>query len=182
MIKGQCEKGHRALIAAMESVVAAVPDARLIIAGTGDDVENYRGTAGRSRMAKSILFTGFVSAAVLRALYRHVGVFAMPSRQEGFGLVYAEAMAAGLPCVASTCDAASEVVLDGETGLLVDPSDQHALVCSLLRLLQDDQYRQRLGLQGRKRFEEHFTEEQFHQRAWALIEGAIAARGAVCVP
>jgi asparagine synthase (glutamine-hydrolysing) len=174
MIKGQCEKGHRALIAAMESVVAAVPDARLIIAGTGDDVAAYRDFACRSRVAKSIHFTGFVSGAVLRALYRQVGVFAMPSRQEGFGLVYAEAMAAGLPCVASTCDAAGEVVLDGKTGLLVDPSDQDALAGSLLRLLQDDDYRQRLGSQGRKRFEEHFTEEKFFERARYLIRDAIA--------
>lgn len=145
MVKGQCEKGHRALIAAMEPVVAAVPDARLIVAGTGDDVATYRDIASRSRVAKSIHFTGFVSSEVLRELYRQVGLFAMPSVQEGFGLVYAEAMAAGLPCVASTCDAASEVVLDGETGLLVDPADHDALASSLLKLLQDEEYRQRLG-------------------------------------
>jgi asparagine synthase (glutamine-hydrolysing) len=174
MAKGQCEKGHRALIAAMERVVAAMPDARLIIAGTGDDVSTYRDIANRSRAAKNILFTGFVSSSVLRGLYRQVGLFAMPSIQEGFGLVYAEAMAAGLPCVASNCDAAGEVVLDGETGLLVDPSDHDALAGSLLKLLQDDEYRQRLGSQGRKRFEEHFTEEKFHERAWNLINEAIA--------
>ncbi len=179
MIKGQCEKGHRELIAAMDKVVAAVPDARLIIAGTGDDVENYRGMAFRSRAVERILFTGFVSTPVLRGLYRRVGVFAMPSRQEGFGLVYAEAMAAGLPCVASTCDAASEVVLDGETGLLVDPPDQDALVGSLVRLLHDDEYRRRLGTQGRRRFEEHFTEHHFHDRIWRLVDEARRVRSAV---
>ena len=126
MVKGQCEKGHRVLIAAMEPVVAAIPDARLIIAGTGDDLATYRDLAGQSRVANRIHFTGFVSSSALRALYRRVGVFAMPSRQEGFGLVYAEAMAAGLPCVASTFDASSEVVLDGRTGLVVDPSDKSA--------------------------------------------------------
>jgi asparagine synthase (glutamine-hydrolysing) len=176
MNKRQCEKGHRALIAAMAAVNAAVPDARLIIAGSGTDVAMYRGLAIRSPAAKRIHFTGFIPDAVLRGLYQRVGVFAMPSSQEGFGLVYAEAMAAGLPCVASTCDAAGEVIVDGETGLLVDREDPHAVAGALIRLLQDEPYRQCLGAAGRKRFEEHFTEARFHDRAWRLIEEALGVR------
>ncbi len=101
----------------------------------------------------------------------------MPSRQEGFGLVYLEAMAAGLPCLASTCDAAGEVVVDGETGLLVDPADQAAIVAAITRLLGDQAFREKLGRQGRKRFEECFTEEHFHQRMWQLLEEALTANG-----
>ena len=99
----------------------------------------------------------------------------MPGRQEGFGLVYAEAMAAGLPCVASTLDAAGEVVLDQETGLLIDPSDEDAMVAALVRLLKDDDQRQRLGSNGKRRFEENFTEEAFHERISEIISQAIGA-------
>jgi len=173
MAKGEGQKGHRELIQAMTRVVREVPDARLIVAGSGDDVDTYREMARQTSAAERILFCGYVPDPLLRTLYRRVGVFAMPSRQEGFGLVYLEAMAAGLPCVASPWDAAGEVVLDGQTGVLVDPSDQDALVRALTTLLSDEDLRKRLGRQGRKRFEAQFTEACFHQRFWALLEEVI---------
>jgi len=105
MAKGECAKGHRELIEAMPRVVSAVADARLLVVGTGNDAQTYRELARRSPAADRILFTGFLCDAALRAIYRRCGVLAMPSRQEGFGLVYAEAMREGVPCVASDCDA-----------------------------------------------------------------------------
>ena len=174
MAKGEGGKGHRELIAAMEAVVAQVPNARLLIGGTGNDVETYVDLARHSPVAERIVFLGYVPDKTLDVLYRRVGVFAMPSRQEGFGLVYLEAMAAGLPCLASTLDAASEVVAHGETGLLVDPSDQTAIVAALVRLLSDHEFRERLGRQGRKRLEDQFTESHFHQRFWQLIDQALS--------
>jgi phosphatidylinositol alpha-1,6-mannosyltransferase len=177
MAKGEGCKGHRELIGAMQDLVAAVPDARLLIAGTGDDVQTYLDLARRSPVCEKIVFLGYVEDEILRLLYQRVGVFAMPSRQEGFGLVYLEAMAAGLPCLASTCDAAGEIVLDGETGLLVDPSNQAAIVGALARLLRDQGFRKKSGCQGRKRFQECFTEERFHQRLWDLVDEALASRG-----
>jgi glycosyltransferase involved in cell wall biosynthesis len=176
MAQGEGQKGHRELIDAMGPVIAALPDARLLVAGTGDDAQAYIDQARRSPVSQSIVFLGYVPDEVLRRLYRRVGVLAMPSRQEGFGLVYLEAMAAGLPCLASTCDAASEVVVDGETGLLVDPADQPAIVNALTRILRDPDLRKKLGCQGRKRFEENFTEERFHQRMWNIIEQSCQIR------
>lgn len=173
MAQGEGRKGHRELIGAMEHVVAKLPNARLLIAGTGNDIQTYVDLARRSPACDRIIFLGYVPDEMLRALYRRVGAFAMPSRQEGFGLVYLEAMAAGLPCLASTCDAASEVVVDGETGLLVDPSDQAALVAALARLLGDHEFREKLGCQAKKRYEDCFTEERFHQRMWQLVERAL---------
>ncbi len=179
MAQGEGQKGHRELIDAMGPVVAAVPGARLLVAGTGDGAQAYIDQARHSPASQRIVFLGYVPDEVLRTLYRHVGVLAMPSRQEGFGLVYLEAMAAGLPCLASTCDAAREVVIDGETGLLVDPADQSAIVNALTRILRDQELRKKLGCQGRKRFEENFTEERFHQRMWKLISEAVSAKRGV---
>jgi glycosyltransferase involved in cell wall biosynthesis len=176
MAKGEPGKGHRELIAAMNGLVAEVPDARLLIAGTGNDVQSYIDVARGSSVSESIHFLGYVPDERLRELYRHVGAFAMPSRQEGFGLVYLEAMAAGLPCLASTYDAASEVVADGETGLLVDSANGNAVVAALAKLLLDEAYRKKLGLEGRKRFEDNFTEQRYHERLWRLFEDALARR------
>jgi len=173
VVKDAREKGHQQLIAAMEEVVSRVPDARLIIAGTGDDVEYYRRQAGRTPVADHVIFTGFMQDEALWELYRRCGVFAMPSRQEGFGLVYLEAMRAGVPCVASNCDAAQEVVVDGQTGYTVDPDDREALVGALTRLLLDPDLRRRLGVQGKARFEAYFTEEHFHERLWQALRGML---------
>lgn len=169
MVKSEGHKGHRELILAMDDVVQAVPDARLIVVGTGNNVPYYRELAQQTGIADHVVFTGFVRDQTLWELYRHAGLFAMPSRQEGFGLVYLEAMRAGLPCVASNCDAAGEIVVDGQTGYLVDPCDHKALAEALKRLLLDPELSQKFGTQGQRRFQEHFTEKHFHQRFWQAV-------------
>jgi phosphatidyl-myo-inositol dimannoside synthase len=93
----------------------------------------------------------------------------MPSRGEGFGLVYLEAMAEGKPCIASTDDAACEVVIGGETGLLVRYGDRPGLARVLVELLGDADKRHRLGQGGRDRLREHFTEEHFGLRLWNAL-------------
>lgn len=174
MGKGEIGKGHRELIAAMPRVVEAVPDARLLIVGSGNDVATFRQLAAQSAASGRILFTGFLDDDPLRDVYHRAGVLAMPSRQEGFGLVYAEAMLAGLPCVASNCDAGQEVVVDGQTGYVVDPDDPEALATALIRLLADDGLRERMGDEGKRRALELFTERQFHQRFWQVVEPMLA--------
>lgn len=168
--KGEGGKGHRELIAAMDKIIARVPEARLVLVGGGDDLDTYRRLARQSRVGDRIHLTGYVAPQVRETLYRHSGLLAMPSRQDGFGLVYLEAMRAGLPCVASRQDGGQEVVLDGETGLLVDRADGTSLVEAVVRLLQDDELRRRLGEQGRARFERDFTEERFHARFWRQVQ------------
>ena len=85
----------------------------------------------------------------------------MPSRQEGFGLVYAEAMWHGLPCLGSTADAAGEVIAQGETGLLVPYGDVAAIEAALTSLLGDPDARARMGEAGRRRARERFGYPRF---------------------
>ncbi len=174
LIKGEGMKGHDRLIDVMPDVIRAMPDARLIVVGTGDNLDFYRNLANEKGLADHVIFAGFVEDEVLAELYRRCGVFAMPSRQEGFGLVYLEAMRAGLPCVASNCDAAQEIVVDGETGYIVNPDDRVALTSALTRLLNDDELRRKLGNKGRARFLEHFTEEHFQARFWRILQEALS--------
>jgi phosphatidyl-myo-inositol dimannoside synthase len=174
MAKGEGRKGHQQLISAMGDVRRVVPDARLIVVGTGDDVAFYQALARETAVSGSVIFTGHVNAAVLAALYCRCGMFAMPSRQEGFGLVYLEAMRAGLPCISSVWDGGQEIVVDGETGYHVDPDDREALTATLTRLLLDDGLRSGLGNRGRARFHESFTERHFHDRFWDALSAALA--------
>jgi phosphatidyl-myo-inositol dimannoside synthase len=165
-------KGHEELIAVWSDVRRFIPRARLDIVGGGDaraDIEARAERLGHIRSG-AIRFLGRVPYAELRDCYRRTDVFAMPSCGEGFGLVYLEAMAAGKPCIASTDDAACEVVLGGETGLLVRYGDRPALARVVVELLSDVDKRRRLGRAGRERLHAHFTEEHFGRRLWDALQ------------
>jgi glycosyltransferase involved in cell wall biosynthesis len=100
---------------------------------------------------------GFVSHDELDGLYARAAVVACPSRREGFGVACLEAMAHGRPVVASAVGGLRDLVVDGETGLLVPPRDVAALRAALERLLADPELRRRLGSAGRERARERFS-------------------------
>jgi phosphatidylinositol alpha-1,6-mannosyltransferase len=173
MASGERYKGHDELIDAWPGVIAAQPDAELVVVGEGDDRPRLEERARGGRAGHRIRFTGFVGRAELDALFAGAAVFAMPSRGEGFGLVYLEAMAHGLPCVGSRHDAAREVIADGRTGLLVDLDRPGALAAALIRLLGDEGLRTKLGESGRERLRTQFTFDGFSRRVGSLLEAAL---------
>lgn len=172
MLAAERYKGHDQLIDAWPRVVQQVPHAQLFVVGEGDDAERLRARAKQSPVAANVLFTGFASAPVLETLYRRCAVFAMPSGGEGFGLVYLEAMSHRLPCVGSRHDAASEIIADGETGLLVDQGDTGDIAGAIVRLLRDRDLRERMGNAGYRRVEERFSLERFSQQVTSCLREA----------
>ncbi len=110
---------------------------------------------------------GFVPRHALGTLYERAAVVACPSHREGFGVVCAEAMAYGRPVVASAVGGLLDLVVDGETGLLVPPRDAAALRAALERLLADQALRRRLGEAARERVRERFS--------WKTVTGATIA-------
>ena len=118
-------------------------------------------------------FLGGVPGPELAGEYARCSVFLLPSRKEGFGLVFLEAMAYAKPIVACAAGGAPEVVPDGECGMLVPANDLLALWESLRRLLADVQLRARLGAQGRRRVERFFTRERFEQQVAQLLDGRV---------
>ncbi len=107
-----------------------------------------------------------------RALYQAADVFVLPTHAEAFGLVFMEAMAAGLPVVGSNINAIPEMVMHGETGLLASPGDRHALAQNLEALVGDAALRQRMGAAGRARALRHFDAQVNFQRLEALFVSA----------
>lgn len=175
MAAGERYKGHDALLAAWPAVLERQPDAQLVIVGGGDDEARLRARVQEGGVGARVIFTGFVSEARLAAIYAQAAVFAMPSRGEGFGIAYLEAMAHGLPCIGSVHDAAGEVIEDGVTGYLVDQSDTRALADRVSRLLGDDAGRRQMGEAGRHRLRERFTADRFARRLGELVEAALGA-------
>jgi phosphatidylinositol alpha-1,6-mannosyltransferase len=154
-------KGHDDLIAAWSAVRAQAPEAELWMVGDGDDRSRLEDRTRSLGLSAAVRFWGRVSDDDLCTLYRRARLFAMPSRQEGFGLVYAEAMWHGLPCIGSTADAAGQVIVAGETGLLVPFGDVAAISSAVAALLNDPARAERMGEAGRRRAREQFSYARF---------------------
>jgi glycosyltransferase involved in cell wall biosynthesis len=115
--------------------------------------------------------TGWLSPNEIEVFYRSADVVVVPSRWEGFGLIAAEAMRAGLPVIASRVGGLVEIVEDGVTGVLVPPGDTAALV-SALRDTSDDRL-DTMGRAGRQRFLRHFTMERVHRQITELYNSGV---------
>jgi phosphatidylinositol alpha-1,6-mannosyltransferase len=162
-------KGHDEVLAAWPEVKRRVPAAQLIVVGDGDDVPRLKRVATATGVGSSILFTGRVDEFTLHAIYDRAALFAMPSSREGFGLVYLEAMHHRLPCIASNEDAASEVIVQGQTGLLVSQRDVPGLAEAIVKLLQNTALRRQMGEAGFCRLKEIFSFSRFEARLIQLL-------------
>jgi phosphatidylinositol alpha-1,6-mannosyltransferase len=162
-------KGQRQLIQIWPRVVSEFPNAELCLVGAGDGANELKELARQNGVSPSVRLLGQVSDEELRALYASSDLYAMPSWGEGFGLVFAEAMSHGLPCIASRFDAGSEVVVDGVTGILVDPNRSDELLGALRTLLSDGRLRRRMGEAGRTRAKEVFSLRAFNRRVESIL-------------
>jgi phosphatidylinositol alpha-1,6-mannosyltransferase len=157
-------KGHDQLVDSWPRVVASQPDAMLWIVGEGDDANRLRERVSvlPEAVRRQVHLLGRLDHAALLDRYSRARVFAMPSTGEGFGLVFVEAMRAGLPCIASF-DSAAEIVLDNETGFVVE-QEADALADACLKLLGDNAMADRFSVAGRMRYETQFTYPAFRDR------------------
>ncbi len=167
MDDGNLYKGHREIIEVWPKIVSAVPDARLVIVGSGTGKDSIITHAANSSASTNIDVKGFLSEAELAQVWSQAHVFAMPSRGEGFGLVYIEAMRHGIPVIASVHDAGQEVNLDGVTGYNIDLNSKDALEERLIDLLGNPDRSSNMGRAGQERWQAEFRYSAFKNR---LIE------------
>jgi phosphatidylinositol alpha-1,6-mannosyltransferase len=168
MARDERYKGHDSLLEVWSEVAAAVPGASLRIVGQGDDRARLELKAASLRLSGRVTFLGRLDEEALHREYERCTAFVMPSRDEGFGFVFVEAMRAARACVGSR-GAAAEIIADGDTGLLVEPGDRAQLLERIVRVLRDRPATAAMGARGRARFLEQFTEERFRRRFMALL-------------
>jgi len=172
-------KGHFDIARCFGRVLERRPDATWVVVGDGDDLPALRAECRRLGIDGAVTFTGPIGDGELIALYRTAAVFALPSYAdadadppvgEGFGLVYAEAGAFGLPIIAATPGGGSaDFVTDGETGLTVPAHDVDALAAAILRLLDEPGLRAALGGRARSRALERHTQAHFSDALHAAL-------------
>jgi phosphatidylinositol alpha-1,6-mannosyltransferase len=163
-------KNTATLVRAMELVRREIPAARLTVVGDGPELTRLRKLVRSLGLDKAVDLVGSVGGLDdVRILLAHADVFCLPSRQEGFGIVFLEAMAAGLPIVAAHCGAVPETAPHGEVSLLVSPDDTHELAAALVRLLSDPPLRDRLVAGGSARWR-HFGWPEVARQFLAAVE------------
>jgi phosphatidylinositol alpha-1,6-mannosyltransferase len=173
-------KGYDTVIRALPQVLRAVPNARYVVAGEGDDIGRLKRLARENGVRDHVEFKGGVTDAQLAACYRSCDVFALPSRTafangkgwmgEGFGRVYVEASLAGKPVVGSTGGGAAEAVHHKKTGLLVNPESVAEVAGALIYFLRNRDEAARMGREGRRWALENFTLGMMRRRLAELLK------------
>ena len=173
-------KGIDTVLKALPPLLQLAPRLQYWIVGEGPEQSSLVQLVQDLQLSDAVRFLNSVSAADLPELYRRASIYVMPSREEyhtgsveGFGIVYLEASASGLPVVAARSGGAAEAVIEDETGLLVPPDDPPALAKALARLLNDSALRQRLGSNGRSWVENEMNWDRVGRQFMSIIDRAL---------
>jgi len=154
-------KGPDILVRAISKVIKHVPDAKLIFVGKGVMKKELEMLSKNLGIKENVRFTGFIDDNLKLFYYKAADVFCLPSmmRTECYPLVILEAMACNLPIVASNIGGIPDAVKNGENGLLVSPKDPEALSDAIIYLLENEEVRERMGRNGRKKVERYSWEK-----------------------
>ena len=168
-------KGHDVLIRAAAIVASKFSGVRFSIAGEVLEPDFYnelQQLAQRLGISEQISFTGEITE--LSSFLASATLFVLPSRSEGFSNAIVEAMAAGLPVIASDVGGNTEAVIDDTTGRIVPPEDVGALASAMLEMLGNPDRARAMGNAGRRRVEQHFTTEAMMKQLTAAYQGLLA--------
>lgn len=157
-------KGIDSVINALPSIRKKVPDVNYTIIGDGNDRPRLEQLAQQCGVADIVHFAGHVPDQQLLSYLNGTDLFVLPSRTEGFGIVFIEAMACGKAVIAGAHGGSPEVIDQGVTGLLVQHDDQSALTNVITDLLQDDAKRNAMGIAGQARVASIYDYQSFSVR------------------
>lgn len=166
-------KGHATLLDAMPAILDRHPDTTLVCVGRGPLLESLQTQAQQLTIHESVRFSGYMSDDEVATLYATCDLFVLPTghgtngQVEGFGLVFAEANAYGKPAIAGRSGGTIDAVLDGETGLIIEPENPRACAEAVLALLDDPAKAKEMGENGKSRVKSELN--------WALFTKSVMA-------
>lgn len=159
-------KGHAVALSAWPSVLARLPDAHLLIVGDGPELSRLRALSRELRIAERVTFTG--TRSDVADLIRASSLVLLPSEHEALPTTLMEAAACGRPVIATDVDGVPEVVVDGETGLLVPFGEMDALARATIALLEDEPRRRAMGERAHRLAEERFDTHRWAERLFEV--------------
>ena len=163
-------KNMEEVITSLPQVLRQLPDAFYVIIGDGPKRQHFFDLAQHLGLAGKVILPGSVPADLLPSYYAACDAFVLPSTKEGFGIVFLEAMAHAKPCIGARAGGVPEVIRDGLTGLLVDPSDlPRSLPDAILRLLSDPLLARTMGDRGQDDLQRNFAFPCFRDRLQQLL-------------
>ena len=162
---------------AVQRIIPVLPEIHLCVVGDGSARAGLERQAAAMGLAGHVAFTGYLSEEEKLAVLRSADVVVNTSEREGWGITVLEANACGVPVIASNVAGLRDAVRDGETGVLVRHGDVGQLAAAIVRLLQDDAYRHRLGA-GARAWAQHFTWDEVVTELVAVIEAVAAGQRA----
>jgi len=162
-------KNQKMMIKALNIVRQKYPETFLIIVGDGPERKNLEQFTEELGLSSHVIFTGFREDTHL--FYKIMNIFLLTSFSEGTAMTLLEAMATGLPCIATAVGGNPEIVKEGETGFLIPSDDENILAEKIIALLADENMIERMGKSGRRRFEENFTVEKMVCSYQSMYEG-----------
>jgi teichuronic acid biosynthesis glycosyltransferase TuaC len=167
------QKGIEYNIRAVANLVNKYPNMQYLIAGMGAEKERLQGLVEELGLQKNIQFVGQRDRQEIKQLMDECDVFSMPSWNEGFGIVYIEAMACKKPVIGCKWEGIMEIVTDEQDGYLVEPKSLEDLQSVLDKLFENEELRKRIGKKARKRVEETYTLEKNVKKIIELYDKAI---------
>ena len=153
-------KNFGAVIEAMPEILKEVPDTVYLIGGTGPMRNKWEELAKKEGVNDKIIFLGYIPDEELPKYYAMCNIFVMPSREmetagevEGFGIAFLEANACGKPVIGGKSGGIEDAIIDGVTGILVDPNEKEEIKEAILKLLKNPSMAKSIGIKGRERIE-----------------------------
>ena len=166
LVSAERYKGFDEVLELLPELRKELPNLVYLIVGDGTDRERLEKRARDLGIADCVVFTGFIAEAEKCAIYNLADVYVMPSRGEGFGIVFLEAMACGVPVIGSTVDGSREALLNGELGTLVNPDEPEEIRAAIFRAL-DQPKRVPVKLN-------HFSFDNFERRVHEIVQNAVS--------
>jgi glycosyltransferase involved in cell wall biosynthesis len=167
------DKGFDVALAAFAEARKTLPSLRMTVAGDGPEFGNLAALARQLNIDEAVDFPGWIAPADVSHLLNSAAIVVVPSRvPESFGLVALEAMLMGRPVIAADSGALSELVVDGETGIVTSAEDFRAMATVIVRLLAHRESAERMGVAGRQRAIERFSFERYVNEYEALYVAA----------
>lgn len=170
LLKSEGYKGYDKIIEALPKIIKVIPNLKYFLVGSGDDMSRIKKLVNDLNLNNYVIMPGFVSDNDLVDYYNLADVFVMPSKGEGFGIVFIEALACGKPVIAGNIDGSKDAILDGELGILVNPDNINEISGAIVKVLKREVQSKLLdGECLRKRVLEAYGFDKFKEKVNNLL-------------